>query len=275
MSPLPSLRHSPEGASLVELLAAMTTATLLVLAMLEGVSLASDVWQRQIGHLGMEREARAALRLLQDDLRSLAGPPLLATDRPAWPALQVEIPDSPGASSRIAFLCSNPPMLREASAETGGDLHLVLYAVAETPDGGATSAASRSSSPKLLRRRFSAAETYQRLSAHQADGRPIVQQEDWSSLCDAAHDQEAMAHDVVRFVVRPRFLTPKTGKSETRPSHLDLLLRLTHRARTGSRAQKLAANPPGNGTAHANTTPPDDPHDERDIRTYTLCVALP
>jgi hypothetical protein len=272
MSPLPCPDPGRRGTSLIELLGALTAAAVLVLALLEGVSAATEAWHRQIGCLGMEREARTALRLLQDDWQSRACLPQVEPAKPDWPGFWVETPNHPGASSRLAFLRTEPARRRE-SAGSGGDLCLVLYDVVCTPDGGASSAASRQASPKLVRRVFDTAETYQRLRAHQLHERPLLTEADWQSLRRRSEDLEPLAHDVVRFLAVPQPATAADAARTPLPAHLDLTLRVTHRAMAcrlnneadwrgeGAHAQWL----------HQNT--PDDPNDDRDVRTYTLRLA--
>lgn len=271
MSPSPCPDRAHGGTSLIELLGALTAAAVLVLALLEAVSASTEAWHRQIGGLGMEREARTALRLLQDDWQSLACLPRSDTMPQAWPGYWVETPDHPGASSRLAFLRTEPVRHRGA-ADAGGDLCLVLYAVVFTPDGGATSVASRQTSPKLVRRVLDPAETYRRLRAHQLAGQPLLSEDDWPSQRPGSEELEPLAHDVVRFLALPQTASvPDAAPPE--PAQLHLTLRVTHRAMThrlqdeadwrgeGARAQWL----------HQNT--PDDPNDDRDVRTYILCLA--
>jgi hypothetical protein len=274
MSPSRCPDRARRGTSLIELLGAMTAAAVLVVALLEGVSAASEAWHRQIGCLGMEREARTALRLLQDDWQSLARLPQVESAPTAWPGFWVTTPDSPGASSRLAFLRTEPAQ-RSSAAASGGDLCLVLYGVVFTPDGGATSAASRQASPKLLRRVFDAAETYLRLRAHQIDGQPLLTEADWQTLRQEAAEFQPLAHDVVRFRVVPRRPTAPDASPGAPPSQLDLTLQVTHRAT--ARRLRDEADWRGEGAQarwlHHNT--PDDPNDDREIRTYTLRLPAP
>lgn len=269
MSPSPCPDRGRRGTSLIELLGALTASAVLVLALLEGVSSASEAWHRQIGGLGMEREARTALRLLQDDWQSLARLPLLQTAHPLGPGYWVETADAPGASSRLAFLRTDPARHGEASDE-GGDLCLVFYAVVFSPDGGATTAASRQSSPKLMRRVFDAAETYRRLRAHLLDGQPLWSDADWQTLCEGVDAAEPLAHDVVRFLAVPQASMARDTTALPRPARLDLTLRVTDRAT--ARRLRNEADWRGEGALarwlHHDT--PDDPNDDRDVRTYTL-----
>ena len=272
MSPSPYPDRTRRGTSLIELLAALTAAAVLVLGLLESVGAATEAWQRQIGCLGMEREARTALRLLQDDWQSLAHPPRMDPTRPAGPWLQVDTPEGPGASSRLAFLRTDPAR-RSETRDEGGDLCLVLYAVVVTPDGGTTSAASRQTSPKLLRRLVDAAETYRRLRAHQLEGLPLLTETDWQSLDQTADDLEPLAHDVVRFLAVPRPLEVTDASSSPPPPHLDLTLRVTHRAMARRLSQEAAWRGEGPQARWLDPHTPDDPNDDRDVRTYTLRLA--
>ncbi len=269
MSPLPCPDRVHRGTSLVELLGALTAAAVLVLTLLESVSAATTAWHRQMACLGMEREARTALRLLQDDWQSLACLPQVESATTAWPGFWVETPDSPGASSRLAFLRTEPAR-HNSAADADGDICLVLYDVVFTPDVGATSAASRQASPKLLRRVFDAAETYQRLRAHLIDGRPLLTEADWQSLRQGAEEFQPLAHDVVRFLVAPHPPATPDESPDPQPTHLDLTLRLTHRAT--ARLLRTEADWRGEGAQarwlHQHT--PDDPNDDREVRTYNL-----
>lgn len=273
MSPSPCPDRSRRGTSLIELLGALTASAVLVLALLEGVSSASEAWHRQMGGLGMEREARTALRLLQDDWQSLAHLPRVEPDHPLGPGYWVETADSSGASSRLAFLRTEPARRNETSEE-GGDLCLVLYAVVFTPDGGATTAASRQSSPKLVRRVFAPAETYRRLRAHQLDGQPLWSDADWQTLRQGADEAEPLAHDVVRFLAVPQASLARNATARPRPARLDLTLRVTDRAT--ARRLRHESDWRGEGAQapwlHHDT--PDDPNDDRDVRTYTLCLPV-
>jgi len=272
MSPSPCPDPGQRGSSLIELLGALTAAAVLVLALLDGVSAATEAWHRQIGGLGMEREARTALRLLQDDWQGLARLPLAESAHPLWPGFWVETPAPPGASSRLAFLRTDSSH-RSESAASGGDLSLVLYDVVFTPEGGATAAASRQVSPRLVRRVLPPAETYQRLRAHQLEGRPLLTESDWPSLRQGAEDLEPLAHDVVRFLAVPQPAATPDAARPPQPTHLDLTLRVTHRAM--ARRLNDEADWRGDGAQaqwlHQNT--PDDPNDDREVRTYTLRLA--
>jgi len=198
--------------------------------------------------------------------------PRMDPTRPAGPWLQVDTPEGPGASSRLAFLRTDPAR-RSETRDEGGDLCLVLYAVVVTPDGGTTSAASRQTSPKLLRRLVDAAETYRRLRAHQLEGLPLLTESDWPSLRQGAEDLEPLAHDVVRFLAVPQPAATPDAARPPQPTHLDLTLRVTHRAM--ARRLNDEADWRGDGAQaqwlHQNT--PDDPNDDREVRTYTLRLA--
>ncbi len=274
-SPFPERGRGGTGTSLIELLGALTAAAMLVLALLEGVSAAAEAWNRQIAGLGMEREARSALRLLLDDWQNLAPPPRVQAMQPAWPSFHVETPDRPGASSRLAFLRTHPARQTTGSPPEGGDLQLVLYDVILTPDGGATSAASRQTSPKLVRRVFPPAETYQRLRAHHVESKPLFSDADWQALRESPDEQEWLAHDVIRFLAMPALAADPKTPTPIRFTHLDLTLRVTHRAI--ARLLRSEADWQGEGLLarwlHQYT--PDNPNDDREVRTYTLRLAAP
>ena len=240
---------------------------MLVVALLDGVSHAAEAWQRQISSLGMEREARTALRLFLDDWQSLARPPTVPP-QPPWPHFLLETPDTPGASSRLAFLRTDPSRL---TSQEGGDLCLVLYAVVFTADD--PSAANGQASPKLLRRVFNAAETYQRLRAHHLESQPLVTETDWQSLQTPSDEAAPLAHDVVRFLVVPR--TPADMPADTGPTGLDLTLRLTHRAMARQLRDEADWRGGGRLARWLHNGTPDDPNDDRDVRTYNLRLPAP
>ena len=52
MSPSPCPDPGQRGTSLIELLSSLAAAAVLVLALLDGVSAATEAWHRQIGGLG-------------------------------------------------------------------------------------------------------------------------------------------------------------------------------------------------------------------------------
>ncbi len=272
MSPSPCPDPGQRGTSLIELLSSLAAAAVLVLALLDGVSAATEAWHRQIGGLGMEREARTALRLLQDDWQGLARLPQAESAHPLGPGFWVETPDQPGASSRLAFLRTDSSH-HNASADSGGDLSLVLYGVVFTQEAGATAAASRQISPKLVRRVFSPTETYQRLRAHQLEGRSLLTEADWPSLHQGSENLEPLAHNVVRFLAIPQAAATPDAARPPAPAHLDLSLRVTHHAM--ARRLNDEADWRGDGAQaqwlHQNT--PDDPNDDREVRTYTLRLA--
>lgn len=268
-SPCPDPIRYGTGTSLIELLCALTAAAVLVFALLEAVHAATEAWNRQTDCLGMEREARTALRLLLDDWQSLAWPPLVESGQPAWPYFLLETPDNPSASSRLAFLRTDPAR-RTRTTEAGGDLCLILYTVVFTADAGATSSATRQISPKLVRRMFDATETYQRLRAHRLEGRPLLTEADWAALRQLPDRLEPLAHDVVRFRVEfPSSTTPDTPVSP-HSTHLDLTLRVTHRSIARLLRGEADWRGEGAGARGLNHDTPGTPNDDREVRTYTL-----
>lgn len=292
-------RKSRSAFSLIELLVTVAVSFIVIAALLQSMVSSLDSWTRQEKQFSSLREGRAALRLLADDLASIAvipngGP--LAQDPQSTTGQQImrflSQPAAPGSTStsRLAFLRTVKRAVK-GNDSGRGDLQLVLYGVALTPDGGASGLEPEANSQKLVRRQFSAAETYLRLEAHRVSGRPLVFEDDWGaleSIPDPDKDQaqpgmhnSVLAHDVIRFDCKAkRSLMP--GEPELLewpineiPTWVEISLRVTNR-QTG-RLLKTAQDWRGEGVrqdAITNGTP-DVYEDDKEVRTYSMRVRLP
>lgn len=285
--------------SLVELLVTMAVAFVLTTALLQMMVSSLDSWTRQEKQFSSQREGRAALRLLADDLNSIAvipdgGPmadePAAAAGRPPLRFLLQGGTEASVSTTRLAFLRTVKPSQR--GRDTGrGDLRLVLYGLALTPDGGASGLEPDATSQKLVRRELSAAETYRRLESHRLQGQPMVFEADWAALegvqepADAESRARArnavLAHDVIRFDCRalerldPTAVVPSLWPQEQLPAWVEVRLRLTNRQT--ARLLKSLTDWRGEGVravALTNGTPEND-LDDAEVRTFTMRVRLP
>lgn len=227
------------GVTLVELLVSMAVASILMTALLQALTSASDSWTKQSRTVGAQREGRAAMRILSDDLQAMVT--ILPSVRRLtdvtlgvqnansggassgevvgtvpWEERQDQAADNrtgfwldtgaaTGGNSRLAFLrCS------EGTARAGdlgrGDLRLVLYATVVSRDPAASGLSSPKLTQKLIRRVLGPAETHNRLRAALAMQQPIVTDEDWVRMMDApvagsGATVSVVAHDVVTFKI--------------------------------------------------------------------------
>ncbi len=298
---LPAALRRRAGITLVELLTSMMVASVIMVALLQSLTSASDSWTRQSKHFSSQREGRVAIRILADDLAAMTIVPGWARD--AAPQVSnpstagggtnsnsdirtgylLQLSDGPLASSRLAFL--RAAKADERSPDHGrGDLRLVQYGVALTPDGGASGLSPQASSQKLARRVLSAAETFRRLQQHLQTGAPLITDLDWQALAQLRDEPGVaevgvIAHDVIRFDLRTfqqldNPVPPQDLQLWQPLNWLDATLRVTNRQTgqhlqtpddwrgTGARASELL-----NGTR-------DLYHDDPEVRTYTTRLRL-
>jgi len=290
------------GATLVELLTSLVVASILMVALMQSLAATSDSWTRQSKHFSAQREARVAMRMLADDLTAMVLVPSWARrtfeaggmrggaegEDPAekdeeLTGFYLETAAQPLASARLAFLRATQS--GETTVSGRGDLRLVMYGVALNRDGAASGLMPGSMSQKLLRREFSAAETFRRLKALIENRTPLVSETDWLALTEWRDDLEVVAtgvvaHDVIQFDARP-FLNLTNPREEVArnpwelPTWMDLGLRVTNRQTgqwlespqdwrgEGERSELLI-----NGT-------PSDFLDDAEVRTYSARVRLP
>ncbi|GEP40956.1 PilW family protein [Brevifollis gellanilyticus] len=294
--------HRQAGFSLVELIVTMAVALILMTALMQSMVSSLDSWTKQDKQFSSQREARAALRLLADDLASIVvipggGP--LELDPQAVSGLQpTRFLVQPGTANsvstcRLAFLRS-AKRVATGSGSGRGDLQLVLYGVALTQDGGASGLELDARSQKLVRREFTPAETYLRLQGHRVTGQPLVFEDDWVKLETPPESAPAsssgappgarnsiLAHDVMRFDCKAlESLAPNQTPLPTWPQHrlpnwVEVTLRVTNRA-TG-RQLKTALDWRGEGilARELNNGTPDDYEDDREVRTFSMRLRLP
>lgn len=284
--------------TLVELLTALAVSSVILLALMQSLTTATDSWTNQSKNFSSQREARTCLRLLTDDLAALvalpstqftATPPPEGAQTVPRQRFLFTAPQGDHASARLAFLRTAKGRVPAAKASRG-DLQLVMYGVALTQDGGASSAQGVWQSQKLIRRVFTPEETWKKVRAHLEQNLPLVSDDDWKALEQAAAPpagsakeavNEPLAYDVVRFDLKPRvdILTtepaPNPWPEDRVPAWLDVTLRVTNRAtaallksREDWRGEGAFSHLLTNGT-------PLNYEDDREVRTYTLRLRLP
>lgn len=282
------------GFSLVELLVTMVVSSILIAALMQSFVTASDSWSSQSKHATAQREARAALRIITDDLSSAvalpSGGPLVmepAGMRLVPTRFWTQASAEESGSTRLAFLRLSA--LNAPPADSGrGDLRLVLYGVSITADGGASGLEPDARSQKLVRCEFPAAETHRRLLRHRLQNQPLIREEDWKlleqpNLPRPDPDEPVvavLAHDLIQFNLKPleRLLEERVepGWPETSmPTWVEVVLRVTNR-QTG-RWLRTLADWRGQGERarllHNNT--PDVYHDDPEVRTFAMRLRLP
>lgn len=302
LPPTFDLRRNRHGFSLIELLVTVAVALVLMTALLQSMVSSLDSWTSQEKAFSSQREARAAMRILADDLASIvglpAGGPLDQDPQAVAGKLPMRFwiqpgPDGDTTTSRLAFLRT---VKRSKNNDAGhGDLQLVLYGVALTADSGASGLEVDLASQKLVRREFTPAETFRRLENHLVGGQDLVFAEDWVELQKAPQpsqgqeDDDApvpainavLAHDVIRFdckaleSILPGVQNPQVWPKDRLPVWVEVTLRLTNR-QTG-RLLKTKADWRGEGMrsdAISNGTP-DVYEDDKEVRTFAMRVKLP
>ncbi len=299
-----ALLRRRSGLTLVELLTSMMVASVIMVALLQSLTSASDSWTRQSKHFSSQREGRVAMRLLADDLAAMVLVPHPARSAADSAPGLVVIPDidlqqPPGLgeprtgfmletaansldSARLAFLRATQTRERDAE-HGGGDLRLVMYGLAFSTDGGASGTAPNAMSQKLVRRVFSAAETYRRLKLHLQNQTPLVRSSDWQSLSELRDESSVsetgvIAHDVIRFDLRPftDLARPDAAQNlppSQPPNWLDMTLRVTNR-QTGQHLQ-TQNDWLGTGMRDLHNGTRDDYQDDPEVRTYTTRLRLP
>lgn len=227
------------GVTLVELLVSMAVASILMTALLQALTSASDSWTKQSRTVGAQREGRAAMRILSDDLQAMVTilpsvrrltdvtlgmqgansggiPNAGVRGLEPWEERQDREADNrtgfwmdpgtmAGANSRLAFLrCS------EGTARAGdlgrGDMRLVLYSTVVSQDPEASGLGSPRLTQKLVRRVLGPAETHNRLRTALATQQAIVTEEDWARIMDppvagSGATVSIVAHDVLTFKI--------------------------------------------------------------------------
>jgi prepilin-type N-terminal cleavage/methylation domain-containing protein len=282
------------GFTLVEILVTLAVASVLMVALMQSFVTASESWGSHSKYATAQREARAALRLLADDLSSaVALPPGgavagLEAPRPPQTQFLLQAGGAPGESSRVAFF----RMARRANhgLDAGrGELRLVLYGAVISDDGLASGLDPEARSQKLARCEMTAEETQRRLMLHRLQGRPLVLDQDWQLLENPnilrsglnEPTLSVLAHDLILFELRPMERVPEVARrtgawvDERMPPWVEVNLRVTNR-QTG-RWLRTLADWRGQGELgvklHNNT--PEIYHDDPEVRTFSMRLRMP
>jgi hypothetical protein len=288
-----TLRRSP-GFTLIELMLSMATggALLLVLAELFGSTLTA--FHSHDRRLGCTLEARSALQQLSTDLAAYCELPLLdgTGTMMQTPGLVYVAGRSDKESDRVAFLRRmRPPSTLAANNAVAdeGNLALVAYAVGYTLDSAGQGC------PKLFRKQFSVAETYERVVAAYHTGASLVLASDWQAITVGRDGAEPVAFYVVQFRAQPlmpekmdqdgdgepsivglRSVLQGEVGSDFRPAALDLLLRVGHRSlatRLETSAQWRGVGV-GKGMILGHPATPNDYSDDPEVETRQQRVSL-
>lgn len=293
----------------MELLCATAVSSILMAALASMLVSSLDAYSSQERRTNTTVESRAGLELLRMDLRSycaLPDDPARTDDDMLARFLHVK-GGSAYQSDHFAFLrYARPPTATIAVTPDLGNVILVAYAVAYTPDIGG------SSSPKLYRRLFTADETYTRLRAHLSSGTPLLSDADWDTILKpsassssssspggtpvaAGSVAEPVIFQLVQFLITPlKSVYPATGDTATAngiaalagsvawpeqaaPVCVDLLLRVTNR----STAAKLGTEADWRGEGSyselllGRPVTPTDYRDDREVETQQFRIHLP
>jgi hypothetical protein len=299
--------------TLVELMTSMIVASVIMVALLQTLSSASESWTQQSKNFSSQREGRVGMRILADDLaaavvvpqwardaatasRNLSStnvgagstggtsskPPLSAINDPRTGYLFVGA-SGPLDSGRLSFLRATGT--DESVRERRGDLTLVMYGVAISSDGGASGLAPNANSQKLVRRVFTPQETFRRLKALLENDTPLVSDADWQALVEMREEPGVattgvVAHDVIRFDLRPFEDLAMPSASSTLPTWqpskwMDFTLRVTNR-QTG---QYLETANDWNGSGVREDAilhgTRDAYDDDPEVKTYTMRLRMP
>lgn len=298
--------HGGAGFTLVEVLCATAVSSILMAALASMLVSSLDAYSSQERRTNTTVETRAGLELLRMDLRSYCALPddPARTDDDLLTRFAHVKAGSPYQSDRFAFLrYARPPTASIGVTPDLGNVILVAYGVAFTPDVGGTS------SPKLYRRLFTADETYTRLRAHLSSGAPLLSEADWQTVVKPSSSSppsggtpastdsvaEPVIFQLVQFHITPlRSVYPATGDTATAngiaalagslgwpeqaaPVCVDLHLRVTNRAT----AAKLTTEADWRGEGEfkelllGRPVTPTDYRDDREVETQQFRIHLP
>lgn len=299
--------------TLVELLVSMAVASILMVALLQALTSASDSWTRQSRGLGAQREGRAAMRILADDLAAVVpisrtvrglsevtlvpkqgGAPEAGADAVAWEEREdragemrtgfwLEMLAGEGGHSRLAILRSGEQSPRSVEPERG-DLRLVLYGVVLSRDPDASGLGGGNLSQKLVRRVLGPIETHRRLRLALSQREALIDPTDWTGLLDTPASGSdvtvsILANDLVKFQIAAfDDLMTEVGMQSAVPARvprwMDITVRLTN-AQT-SQWLETAEGWDGGGAEgrRLNNGTPNDFLDDVDVRTFTMRTAL-
>lgn len=228
----------PCGFTLLELLVAMTVTAFILVILLILFHQVVTAWNQESTRESNRREARSGLRLLVDDLQNLYALPEparhpLATAHSQKIQRFILLPptggDASDQSSAFAFLRTISPQSRSTNPENM-DVVLVLYRAAfnTNPNG--------KNNLMLLRRQLSPVETLERLQKHLEEGKPLVGNEDWSSMSHpSTAKDDPVVYDLIRCVVTPLEHQESTSLPVSQPwpedqipSRLEITLSVTN-----------------------------------------------
>lgn len=290
------------GFTLVEVLCATAVSSILMAALATMLVSSLDAYSGQEKRTNTSVESRAGLEILNADLRSFCALPddPKRTDDDELQRF-IHLPaDGTFGSDRFAFLrYAKPPQLEMSALPDVGNLRLVAYAVAFTPDVGGRS------SPKLYRRLFTVDETYTRLRNHLSTSAPLLSDDDWNTLTkpptatpsatSLASVAEPVIFQMVQFRITPMLsllasandatsvqgiaMMPSSSvwPVQTVPACVDVLLRVTNRAT----AAKLTTEKDWRGEGAykdlllGRPETPGDYRDDREVLTQQLRIHLP
>lgn len=292
--------------TLVELLASMMVASIIMVALLQTLTSASVSWTQQSKNFSAQREGRVAMRILADDLAAMVLVPQWARDaatstaatnpgNPTNPNGDTASNDvrtgysmnpaaGPLESARLMFLRATEP--RAEGADAGrGDLCLVMYGLAMSPDHGASGLVPQANSQKLVRRVFSPAETFRRLKLHLESRMPLAGDADWQALKEMRHEPGiaevgVVAHDVIRFDLKAfeeiKTLAASNSNHTTQPSKwMDVTLRVTNRQTGQYLETEMEWKGGGEKEQVLSNGTRDIFHDDPEVKTYTMRLRLP
>lgn len=284
--------------TLVELLTALAVSSVILLALAQSLTTATDSWTSQNKNFSAQREARTCLRLLTDDLAALvalpstqftATPPPAGTTPPVRQRFIYTAPLGDYQSAELAFLRTAKGQGTKGKTARG-DLQLVMYGLAITQDGGASSTQSLTQSQKLIRRIYTPEATWLRIRAHLEQNLPLITEADWEALREstpavttAAPEaiNEPMAYDVIRFTARPfddllnNTPPPDPWPQDQVPDWLDITLRVTNRATAALLRSPEDWRGEGAFSLLLTNNTPLEYEDDREVRTFTLRLRLP
>jgi prepilin-type N-terminal cleavage/methylation domain-containing protein len=281
------------GFTLLELVTALAVSLIILVALMESLGQASRSWTGQSKSFSEQREARTALRILADDLESIVPLPPIVTEvngvvnsKPRNQFVLTQSQD-PYGSDRFAFLRASRPTKTGNTIQEEGDVRLVMYMVAITPSGGASSLSRVGYTQKLLRRVFSAAETMERIEDVSSPtvlvSAPLVQESDWSLLAAGGEGVEVVADYVIGFKVLPFTRGPlhnvnerpaENWNEDDMPAWVDLMLRVTNRV-TALQLRSVADwQGAGNLSKQLSNNTPDRTDDDAEVLTLSMRLLL-
>lgn len=265
---------------------ALAVSLIILVTLMESLTQASRSWTGQSKSFSEQRESRAGLRILADDLEAIVPVPVAVQATAVVGSSQFLLTHATNdyESCRLAFLrASRPEKNADGTLVEAGDVRLVLYAVALMPSGGASSVMDQTPTQKLLRRVFSPADTMARLEDHRRNNAPLVTEQDWAAMNAEGGQTEVVADYVVRFSVQPYRELPAPGTQapslttwdeKEMPSWVDVSLRVTNRATSAMLRSGPDWQGRGNFQKQITNGTPADPDDDAEVMTMTMRLPL-